>query len=325
MSTEQQSSVEAVAAPAQEMTALDVLNAHLAKPDPGQEEQPVEAQAEQPKVEEAPKVEEPKDDKFAAKFAALSRREKEIRQREQKALQREREMEARLKALEEKEGNEESWKKNPLDMLKKKGLDYETLTKEYILKGEPTPEEKQNNIVQELQAKLQEIQEQLLKRDEDSKKQAEEAQKQREITAKQAYLRQLTSFINEGGEKYELIQKNDAVQVVYDTMEELYSAKLQEEGEGYVLTPDDIAKIRDDAAEAVEAHLLEEAKKIIESNKLKSLMSPVAKTDAKAPVQKKQPVTLSNEHTQQASNKSDEFLSDDESKRKIAQMLKWHE
>ncbi len=72
-------------------------------------------------VTEAPK-EEPKRDISASRFAALARREKEARTREQAADQRVKEAEARSKALEERDSKWSRIKQNPLDAIKEAGL-----------------------------------------------------------------------------------------------------------------------------------------------------------------------------------------------------------
>jgi hypothetical protein len=313
--------LEAAMKASEAQAAPDLLTSHA---DPGQA---VEALAERARAESGEaKPEEKKNDLFASKFAALSRKEKQLRDRERSMNDRIRQMEDKLKSIEEKEKQfnsfDEQLKADPLSVLEKKGLSYKDLTEKFILKPEDTPEQKQNSIITELQTQIKSLMDRIEHKDQQEKKSAEQAQQQRVEQAKQDYLKQLTGHVNEAGDKYELIRQNDAVNVVYEVMEEAYASLLQEKGEGYQLSQEEIAKLRDEAADAVETHLLEEAKKLVESNKLKSLLGSVP---PKQEPTKKQPVTLSNNLSQQVPSVPGESLSDDESKRRVAAMLKWHE
>ncbi len=308
-------------APAAEPTALDVLNAHLAAQDAPTEplapETPV-APVEASKPVEERKPEAPKPlDAAASKFAALSRKEREIRQREQKFKAEAAAMEQRLKALEQREQEfEAAWKSNPLEAMKKRGIDYKELTEKFVLQEEPTAEQKQMEYIKNLEAKLDALDNRLKEKDELTKKSQEELQVKSAETAKTNYLKHLTEFVNKSPEQYELIARNDAVNLIYEVMETHYeNTKDPETGEGQLLT-------EEQAATEVENYLFEEAKKLIESSKVKSLFAPKAQA-ASEPKKSTQSATLSNALSQQAPIKSDENLSDEESKRRVAAMIKW--
>lgn len=272
---------------------------------------------EQPKEE--PKAESKQDDRLASKFAALSRKDKELRKKELALQQQTKAMEAKIKEFEEKMKSfssiEEQLKADPLAWLEQKGLSYKDLTEKYVLKPDPTPEEKQNSIIERLNQKIDALENSLKQRDEDSKKSAEEAKARQIEQAKANYIKDLTDFVNKGGDNYDLIRKNDAVQLVYDVIEEHYNHTLEENGEGEIL---DMER----AANEVENYLLDEAKKLIESNKLKSLFVP--QQTKQEPKESRQSVTLSNTVSQQVPSKGEPFLSEDESKRRMAAMLKWN-
>lgn len=312
------------AAEAANATPAPVVDAAVEVPNPENPVTPKPDQAGDKKGEE-PK---PEDVKFAAKFAALGRREKEIRMREQRVAQSMKQMEDRLKQMEERVKDADSFderlKTDPLGVLEKKGLSYKDLTEKFVLKPEETPETKQNSTIDELRNQVKALAERLEKDEQTKKTSLEQAQKQQIERAKQNYLNSLTTFVNDAGEKYELIRRNDAVNVVYEVMEEAFSIRKQEENNPDLqLTPEEIDVLRDQAAEAVEANLLEEAKKSIDSNKLKSLLGSTQPKPAPEP--KKQTATLSNNMSQQVPTTPTEALSDDESKRLIAKMLKYNE
>ena len=79
-----------------------------------------------------------------------------------------------------------------------------------------------------------------------------------------------------------------------------------------------------DAAEAVEEHLLEEARKF---TSLKKLSASQSQEESEEPIteQRQSPVTLSNAHTAQASQPAESKLSDEQSKARMAELLKWSE
>jgi hypothetical protein len=316
------------AAPASEPTAMDVLNARLSEPDtanttvpdqvaaaPVAPQAPVEPVEAARPGEEAGKLLDP----AASKFAALSRKEREIRQREQKFKSESAAMEQRIKALEAREQEfEQAWKQNPLEAMKKRGIDYKELTEKYVLHEEPTAEQKQMEYIKSLEAKFDALESQLKQKEESTKKQQEELQAKSAEQAKTNYINHLTEFVNKNNDKYEMIAKNDAVNLIYEVMETHYeNTKDPETGEGKLLT-------EEQAADEVENYLFSEAKKLIESNKIKNLFAPKAEATIE-PKKSSQSATLSNTLSQQAPIVSEEYLSDDESKRRVAALLKWND
>lgn len=272
------------------------------------------------KKEETAKI----DESFAKKFAALSRKEKQLKHQERQMQLKIQEMEQRIKAQEDslspyrklKESLDS--KQNPLDALSALGLDYKKLTDEFILRPEPTEQDKVQSYVKSLEEKLAAIENKLSKQDEESKKAQEEAKKAQQERAKQNYLSHLNEYVEKNAEKYELIKANDAADLIYEVMEAHYNRTEQETGEPEILS-------EEQAADMVEAHLLEEAKKIAQANKIKGLLGVQAKPQQepqKTPTGKSQ--TLSNNMSQQVPTKTEKYMSDEESKRYIASMLKFN-
>lgn len=304
--------------------------------------EPVADETEEVAEVEAPKKEEkkPEDDKLASKFAALARKEKEVRQRE-KAL------EARMKALEdaapkapkeepkvEEEPLEIQLKRNPFETLAKMGLSYEKLTQMALNNGELTSDIKEELLERKMEQKLKgtlgkELEE--LKKELNARKEKEaadaKAAEDRDMTARlDAFKGSIKTQIEAKAEEFELLnaEGDDGVETVYSLIAQDAEAKraaAEEEGEEWdgknILTIEE-------AARQVEAHYLEIAKKRVNLNKVKGLFNPPTppKTEPKAPV-KPASVTLSNQ-TQQAQGTKPAFLSDEESRREAAKLIKFN-
>ena len=241
-------------------------------------------------------------DNFDRKFAALSRKERDIRARETELA----ELEDKFRSMEQEPEVplEHRLRSNPLKVLEELGLGYETLTDLALNDGKLTPDMQMQLIRDELEAdyqsKFHDLERKLEERD---------ARDQDE-----KYNSILSGFMDEiknhvaSDEKYELIQANDASDVVYEVMEEHY------EESGNILSIDE-------AAEAVESYLEEEATKLLNLQKIKSRLSG-NELESRDDYRQSQ-ITLSNAHAAQANERVGRSLSDEESKRAIAQMLKW--
>lgn len=263
-------------------------------------------EAEQKPVEAVAAAQE---EKFAAKFAALSRKEKAIRQREAQLNQQMQELQSRLQQLEEQNKQVESiksipdrLKKEPLKVLSESGLTFEQLA-EMVLNndGKPTQDMILNEYEQKFMSKIQDLE----------KKLAEKESKEQEERYNQAitqFQAQLTDFVNKT-EDYELIRANDSVDLVYQVIEEHFNETNE------ILS-------NKEACDAVEEYLLEEAKKLVDRDKVKKLLLP--QTQTKTAASGKSSPTLSNAVAAQASTSSAaRLLSDEESKREAAKLIRW--
>ena len=261
---------------------------------------------------------------FDKKFAALSRKEKEIRQkeaeREEVWSRKMEELEAKIQELEsrnepEPEPEEEPelpleyrLKKDPLKTLQELGYDYETLTELVLNEGKLTSDMQLNLLKEDLKREMEEkygsLEQKLLE-----KEKREEEEKYNQIV--NGFKNDIEDFVSKDPEAYELIQANNANDLVFEVIEEHYNET------GSVL---DIKT----AAEAVESYLEEEAKKLLKLKKL-SRAEALAEENKK-PIEKRQPSpTLSNDQSAASQNNADRKLSVEESISEAAKLLKWED
>jgi len=214
-----------------------------------QPETPIEAK---PPVEE--KVVQPeKKDFLSPKFAALTKKEREVRELQASLKQREAELAKRVQELDERDkvgvkgaaDIEAEFKENPYKFLQKHGIKLEDLAKIALNDANPTPEMLINKTREELDSKYK-------KEIEDLKKSMEEKeQREREERygqAKSAYMDQIGQHIS-GDESLEFVKAEgeEGRSLIYDIIEEFYNS------EGKILP---LA----DAARAAESYLEEQFK-----------------------------------------------------------------
>ena len=255
-----------------------------------------------------------KSDDFSRKFAALSRREKEIRAKEAEYDKRIAELEQRLNSFNEKSEPEPEpelpieyrLKKNPLKALEEMGLSYDKLTELALNDGKLTPEMQMKLMREELEGdykkKFEELENRLLE-----KEKSDEQRRYDDI--QRGFKNEIDEYVNSNLDKYELIQANEANDIIYDVIEEHYN---------------DTGRILDieEAAEAVENYLEEEAEKLLKLGKLRSKFGIENDLEQEESPRQSQ-VTLSNAMSAQANERVGRKLSDDESKALAAKMLKW--
>jgi hypothetical protein len=266
---------------------------------------------EQPKVEEGAK---PKDDFLAPKFAALTRKEKQVREMERavKAQQAEiekmrTEWESKSKASQESESQLLSkLKKNPLKALSELGFSYEQLTEMQINDENPTPQMLMEQMRAELEAKMEEkygkITENLKEKEE------REAREQYE-TAVNSYKSELSEFVKANAETYELIAANNATDLMFESAEE-YFKKYQQ-------VPD-----MQELAKAVEEHLEERANDIL---KLKKIQNKFAKAPAETKPSKETAPTLSNTLAAEVPKSGSKLLTAEQSLKEAAKHIRWND
>lgn len=297
----------------QEVSSADAIKEILNQQDANQIEQ--ESQAEQVEENESETQETNESDEFNKKFAALSRKEREIRERESQLEEKLALMEAKLEALqapqvEEPEAEPElpleyRLKKNPIKALEEMGLSYDKLT-ELVLNDGKLPADMQLQLMREeiqkdYQSKIEELENRLIE-----KEKSEEEERLNSVVNN--FKSEINQFVDSNKSDYELISLTESQDLVYDVISEHY------EETGRIL---EIAE----AAEAVEEHLVEEAKKVTRAEKL----AAKAAEQKPAESQRQSQTTLSNAHSAVASTPAESKLSDEESKQRIAQMLKWTE
>lgn len=258
---------------------------------------------------EAPK----QDDKFASKFAALSRKEKTLREQErnlQQTAQRLKAMETELKKMqEERNGADTSLKarlkSDPLKVLAEEGLTYEELSERVLNDGNPTPqrmiEQMRSELQREYKSELEALKQQIREKEENEQKKQYE-------TAENNFKAELKQYID-GNEKYELTKANGAYDLAFDVAKEYYDQT------GKVLS-------YEEAADLVEGHLEEEANRILQ---LKKIQSKIQKPPQPPVEAKPASPTLSNKLSAEQPVKGERRLSNEESLREAAKLIRWEE
>lgn len=271
-----------------------------------------EAQAQLESQQIDKEKEAPKDDRFASKFAALSRKEKALRAKEQEIQKKLADFESMSKQREEEykpfASLKDRVKTEPLKVLEEHGLTYEQLTK-MILEGDggPTPEMKVDNTISQLQQKIEQLESRLTKEKEDQEKSVKDMQEEASKRAEDNFKVEIKNLVN-SDEKYELIKAHDAIQDVFEVVEQYYYKT------GKLLS-------KEEAADQVEAALEEEVNKMLSLEKIKKKLGAAGSTKSNTDVQEQ--LTLSNDLATESVNTSGEFLSDEESKKRAAQLIKW--
>lgn len=275
------------------------------------QESQIENQVEGAEQVSAESAESKKTDFLAPKFAALTRKEKAIRQYEAQVKAKEAELQKRLAEIEGKskeiEGSqksfEEQFKANPLKALKERGITLEQLMEMQLNDENPTVDMKLERMKQELESKALSEVEQLKK----MLKEKEEAEAQMKYEkAVEGYKNELANFVKANADTYELIVANNATDLMFEVAKEYYDST------GKTLEIEEVAK-------AVEAHLEEEAKKIFELKKFKQTsQKPEANSMKTAP-------TLSNTAAATVPQNGIKKLSNEESLREAAKLIRWQD
>ena len=263
--------------------------------------------------EAAPAQKEPqKDERFAAKFAALTRKEKEIRQREQQygseasKLKAEREELQKWRA--EKEANESGFKKsmkeNPLKFLEEQGFTFEDIMKMQLNEQNPTPEMLIKRTRDELETGYRKELEDLKKSMADKEEATKQAQYEQTVSG---FKKEISDFVDGNEEAYELIKLNDAKELVFDVIQEFYQST------GRVLSVEEATK-------HTEEHLESEARKVFEAKRFKQPAK-----EKQEPGEKKAAPTLSNTQSSEVPSIGDVKLSREESLKDAAKLIRWIE
>ena len=247
-------------------------------------------------------------DQFASKFAALSRKEKALRDRESEYESKFEEMERRLHDYESRDQEPEvDWehmlRNDPLRALEEAGLGYDKLTELALNDGKLTPDMQLAAMRQELendyQRKFEELENRL------NVKEQSEAESYYDAV-QENFQDEIVGVVQSNPEKYELVQASEADGLIYDVIEEHYNET------GRVL---DI----EEAADAVESYLEEEAGKLMKLRKISGRLG-IDPLELEAMEQ----VTLSNDHSAQVNYEgANRMLSEEESKARAARMLQW--
>jgi hypothetical protein len=264
-------------------------------------------------------------DKFASKFAALTRKEKEFNE---KFKSKETEYNLKLSEIEENRKKYAPYeqldkeistnKSKAIDFLLSKGLTVDEIGQMLMDHANPDPETKLKRTVSEteaaLRAEIKALREEFDNKEVKKKQSEEEEAKKQHEKVVQGVISDLTDFVNKSDE-YELIRAYDNVSMVYEVMNQHYMEQV-EKG-----IPDQLIKILSykEACDAVESHLDEQVSKTYEAKRAKQ--SP-KKEDVKEP---KTTQTLSNTLSAEVPVSGERQLSKEEKMREAAKMLRWVE
>ena len=269
-------------------------------------EEVAEEATEAPEAAEAPP--EPERPDFSRQFAALARKERAIRQKEQ-------EMANFAKQREQYEGTstrladlQRLAKENPAKLLGELGINYDELTQQVINEGNPTEEQQLRLENEKLQARLGKLEEVYDKQ----RQQAEQAQVK---AAHTQLVDNIKNFVDDSS-TFEMVQHHDAYGLVAQVMQEHYNTTKE------VLEYGDAAKL-------VEDHFMAEAERYLGSSKLQARFRELDKPrESETPEAAEQAVkrvkTLSNGNVAKKTETSGSTLeSKEKSLERVAAMIKW--
>jgi hypothetical protein len=262
-------------------------------------------------------------DKFASKFAALTRKEKEFNE---KFKSKETEYAQKLSQIEENRKKFAPYeeldreistnKSKALDFLLSKGLSIDEIGQMLMDHANPDPEVRMKKAVSEtensLRAELKALREEFENKETKKKQSEEEELKKQHEKVIQGVMADLTEFVNKS-EDYELIKSYNNVDMVYEVMNQHYTEQVQKG------IPDQLIKILSykEACDAVEAHLDEQVTRTYEAKRAKQ----APKKEEQSVKQTSQ--TLSNTLSTEVPVSGERKLSRDELTKEAAKLLRW--
>lgn len=233
----------------------------------------------------------------STRLAALAKREKEIVKREKNAK-------AMLDRASFLEKNFEEIKKSPKKALQELGMTFEQFSTMFLSEIEPDGKKTAEDMIKEVVEKVDQKFSQL--EEEKSKQKQEE-----EAKAIATFKKDLEKDVKSQGDKYELIQLNEAYDTVYEVIENYWKETFDEEtGQGQYLTVEQ-------AADQVEKYLEEQVSKFMKAKKFAKKEEPVVEV-------KEPPKTLTNKSVSNGFAPSEnKLLTREESIRRAAKMIKF--
>jgi hypothetical protein len=268
------------------ITATDVIASS------GVESAKIETPAEAAAVEAPKEVEE---DGFSKKFAALSKRERELKLKDD-------ELKAKMSNYSSVDEYKKLAKTDVNKWLEESGVSFDEIT-EYYLNGAQSKDPKLSEVEQKLEAL-----EKTLK-----KKETDAAEAER-VAAVNGFKTSQKEHILSKASEYELIAATDSYELVYDVTKQHYDKTNK------VLT-------HDEAAAMVEAYLEKEVEKVLKASKIRNKFATQAEykteTGTKTEPAKETIKTLNNSMTGATGSPSSKILTREESLERAASLLKF--
>ena len=251
-----------------------------------------EAPKEEPKVETKP---EPKE-KIAPKLASVKARERAAQEKAAALEQKEREIQERAEKF-------EKVRNDPKAALEALGVTFEQLT-EAIINEKPLQEE---NPLDKAHKRIDSLEAQIKQEKEEEARQKEALEQAKIDAARDDYKVQINELVQSTSDKYELIQANEAQDLVFEVAAE-YWAKHQE-----IITPQQ-------AADLVEDYLWKKTERLLELKKVQAAVQP--KPKPKTSFGK----TLTNQAGAFAASPASESknLTPDERRRRAAKLIRFN-
>lgn len=267
--------------------------------------------AETPKETPVPMQEVPvPEDKFGPKFAALSKKEKEIKRLQMEIKQKEQMLSEKEKTYKTWEEKKSKARENPLDYLNDANLTYDDLTQYYLNGKKPTAETK----VGVLETKIDQLEKKL----QEKLQEEENLKKQTKVTE---YKGSIKTFIKSNAGKFEALSEIDeGADVVYNLIDQHYQ-ETENELEF------------EEACEKAEAYLeewgTEQLSKMLKIKKFKAKIKTLLGSEEEPPKAEVKPTsnekkpTLTNELSQNLPSRSEKAMSDRERLKKAAELIKF--
>lgn len=253
---------------------------------------------EAPAPEKAPEPDKREID-LSNRFAALTRKERQLVERERAFKQQE-------KLLADYQKAKDSAKTDPMALLEAHGWTYDQLTNFVLSDRQLTPEQRLKLLEERIEGER--------KAKEDEAAKAEEARVQQAIDDHKASIK---AFVEKDKDTFELIHAQEAFDLVYNVIEQHYYQTLEAQGEGEVLPIEKAAKAVEDWLEGRARETVLKLKKFAPKETPPAAAEPEAKTQPQAP-------TLTNRAVTSAPpSASPKDLSDEDSKRAAASLLRW--
>lgn len=172
------------------------------------------------------------EDKFSDRFAALSRKERELRGMEEKIKgwtteksDYQKQMDELKKWRTEQEEIEKIKDIDPLEYLSKKGLDYEKLTEHVVNRDDYAKDSEYRSLKKEMMGMkeyIESLKSELSGFKDNYSKEKESYQKQENEKATNQYLGEIKGFIEENAENYELVKSYGDPQQILESQLEYY-------------------------------------------------------------------------------------------------------
>jgi sRNA-binding carbon storage regulator CsrA len=276
-----------------------------------------------PAANEEIKKSEPEID-FSSRFAALSRKEKQLLEKERKLKELEKQSHEATSKYQSYEEKLKQFKANPDLLLQEVGISFEDLVN--LKLGINQPEEKQvdpNELYKQLKQEMQEELEKI-------KKEKEEEKQQESAQIIENFQNDIRNFAKKNADKYELINYQGDYDLVFEVVDEYYAQN------GELLSIEQ-------ACDHVESYLESLVDGAVKLKKFESKFAPKKEAVAEAKeqsvaeaivnkpsepvrqrsVEEKRPTTLSNSLNSGNSSTRSAALDLEESKRRAAQLLRW--